>query len=104
MLGTAIALGSIPIGRVEPQLFRSPVAIALYAVGAVSLLWPLVNRFLAWRPRRPAHEVHRGHAHDLLELAADAAHLPEAERVLTSAERGTGTYDGHDGPRPAGNR
>jgi CitMHS family citrate-Mg2+:H+ or citrate-Ca2+:H+ symporter len=104
MLATAIALGgSIPIGRVEPRLFRSPVAIALYAVGAVSLLWPLVNRFLVRRPRRAAHEVHRGQAHALPELAADAAHLPEAERVLTSADRATGTYDGHDGPRPAGN-
>jgi citrate-Mg2+:H+ or citrate-Ca2+:H+ symporter, CitMHS family len=117
MLTTAIALGFIPVGSVEPQLFRSPVAIALYAVVAVICLWPLVNRFLA-RRRRPAPQVHRGPAHALVELAdelaVDAAHLPQPEPVLARTqgrpilaltEGGTRTHDSHVGPAsPSGNR
>jgi hypothetical protein len=110
MLATAIALGFIPVGSVEPQLFRSPAAIALYAVSAVICLWPLVTRFLA-RRRRPAPQVHRGPAHTLVELAdelaVDAAHLSQPEPVLARTEGrpvlartegGTRTHDGHLGP------
>jgi citrate-Mg2+:H+ or citrate-Ca2+:H+ symporter, CitMHS family len=78
MLATATALGFIPVGSVEPQLFGSPVAIALYAVIAVICLWPLVNRFLARAEGRP---------------------------VLALTEAGTRTRDGHVGPAsPSGNR
>jgi hypothetical protein len=108
MLATAIPLGFIPVGSVEPQLFRSPAAIALYAVIAVICLWPLVNRFLARRPR-PALQVHRGPIHTLVELAdelaVDAAHLPQSEPVLALTEGGTRTHDGHVGPAsPSDNR
>jgi hypothetical protein len=98
MLGSAIALGSVSIGRVELQLFRSPVAIAVYVVLAVILLWPLSNRFLVRQGRRrPAHEVHPGPAHALVELAeevaGDSAHLPEVVPVFapTNARAGPTT-------------
>jgi hypothetical protein len=117
MLATAIALGFIPVGGVEPQLFRSPVAIGLYADVAAICLWRLVNRFQA-RRRRPAPQVHRGPAHALVELAdelaVDAAHLPQPEPVLARTEGrpvlaltegGTRTHDGHAGPASlSGNR
>jgi putative tricarboxylic transport membrane protein len=38
-------------------LFNSPLAIALYVVIALVLLWPLVNRFVVRRFRRPAPTV-----------------------------------------------
>jgi citrate-Mg2+:H+ or citrate-Ca2+:H+ symporter, CitMHS family len=110
MLGSAIALGSVSIGRVELQLFRGPVAIAVYVFLAVILLWPLSNRFLVRQGRRrPAHEVHPGPAHAVVELAeevaGDSAHLPEVVPVFARTERASGTDDGHDGPAGSpGNR
>ena len=54
------------------------------------------------RLRPPAHEVHHGHAHVLVELAeelaADSEHLSEDERVLARTERETRTDDDPDGP------
>ena len=75
-------------------LFTSGVAIAIYTLIALILLWPLINRFVVRRFRKPAHEVHHGHAHALVELAeelaADSEHLFEDESVLDRAERETG--------------
>jgi CitMHS family citrate-Mg2+:H+ or citrate-Ca2+:H+ symporter len=68
MLGTAITLGFIPIGPVTPQVFRGPVALALYAVVAAVALWPLRNRLLV--RRRPAPEPPRSPAPALVELPA----------------------------------
>jgi hypothetical protein len=102
MLATAIALGVIPVGSVEPQLFRSPAAIALYAVIAVICLWPLVNRFLARRPR-PALQVHRGPIHTLMELAdelaVDAAPCPSPSLSSPSQKAGPGPTTATSAPR-----
>ena len=79
-------------------LFNTPLAIAIYCLVALIILWPLVNRFVVRRLRPPAHEVHHGHAHVLVELAeelaADSEDLSEQERVLARAERETGDDDG----------
>jgi putative tricarboxylic transport membrane protein len=72
-------------------LFTSGVAIGIYTIIAIILVWPLINRFVVRRFRKPAHEVHHGHAHVLVELAeelaADSEHLSEDESVLARAER-----------------
>jgi hypothetical protein len=58
------------------------------------IAWPLVNRFVVRRFRKPAHAVHGGHAHPLVELAeelaADGENLSEQESVLARAERREG--------------
>ena len=70
-------------------LFTSAVAIGIYVLIALILLWPLINRYVVRRFRRPAHEVHHGHTHALVELAeelaADSEHLSEDESVLARA-------------------
>ena len=75
-------------------MFHSPVAIGIYTLIAIIILWPLVNRFVIRRLRpRPAHEVHHGHAHALVELAeelaADTENQSESNSVLARAERET---------------
>jgi putative tricarboxylic transport membrane protein len=81
-------------------LFTSPVAIGIYTLIALILLWPLINRYVVRRFRRPAHEVHHGHTHALVELAeelaADSEHLSEDESVLARTERETGADDDRD--------
>ncbi len=71
-------------------LFRSPLAIGIYVVIALILLWPLVNRFVV-RRFRPNEAVHPGHAHPLVELAEELAGTPEdeleQESVLARADR-----------------
>ena len=72
-------------------LFSSPLAIAVYCLIVLIIAWPLVNRFVVRRFRKPAHAVHGGHAHALVELAeelaADPENLSEDESVLARAER-----------------
>jgi CitMHS family citrate-Mg2+:H+ or citrate-Ca2+:H+ symporter len=104
MLGTAIALGFIPLGGALPiaggqvsGLFRSPVAIAIGVLVAVALL-TLTNRFVVRRRRRrPVREVPGGSAHALVgvveEPVADSAHVSEAEGVLARTGRETGAAD-----------
>ena len=75
-------------------LFNTPLAISIYCLIALVLLWPLINRFLIRRIRpRPDHAVHHGHTHALVELAeelaGDGESLAEQERVLARAERET---------------
>jgi putative tricarboxylic transport membrane protein len=74
-------------------LFNSPLAIGVYAVIALILIWPLINRFVV-RRFRPAHAVPAGHAHPLVELAEELAAEPEDEladrSVLARAERRAG--------------
>jgi hypothetical protein len=81
-------------------LFTSGVAIGIYALIVLILIWPLINRLVVRRFRKPAHEVHHGHAHALVELAeelaADSEHLSEDERVLHRAERETADDDDRD--------
>ena len=82
-------------------LFTSPIAIGIYILIAIVILWPLVNRFVIRRLRpRPEHEVHHGHTHALVELAeelaSDSAHLSEDESILARAERETGADDDRD--------
>jgi putative tricarboxylic transport membrane protein len=71
-------------------LFNSPVAIVVYVVIALVVIWPLIHRFVV-RRFRPAHPVPTGHAHPLVELAEELAAEPEDEReaesVLARAER-----------------
>jgi putative tricarboxylic transport membrane protein len=84
-------------------LFNTPLAIAIYCLIALVLLWPLINRFLIRRLRKPGHEVHHGHTHALVELAeelaGDGEELAEQERVLARAERET-AGDTRETPRP----
>jgi putative tricarboxylic transport membrane protein len=75
-------------------LFNTPLAISIYCLIALVLIWPLINRFLIRRIRpRPDHGVHHGHTHALVELAEELAgdgdELAEQERVLARAERET---------------
>jgi putative tricarboxylic transport membrane protein len=71
-------------------LFNSPLAITVYTVVALIVIWPLLHR-LVIRRLRPAHPVHVGHAHALVELAEELAGEPEDEledrSVLARAER-----------------
>jgi putative tricarboxylic transport membrane protein len=57
-------------------LVNTPLSIAIYTIIALVLLWPLVNRFVIRRFRAPAHEVHTGHAHAMVELAEEIAEEP----------------------------
>jgi putative tricarboxylic transport membrane protein len=57
-------------------LVNTPLSIAIYTIIALVLLWPLVNRFVIRRFRPPAHEVHVGHSHALVELAEEIAEEP----------------------------
>ena len=82
-------------------LFNTPLAIGIYCLIALILLWPLINRFLIRRIRpRPDHAVHHGHTHALVELAeelaGDGEELAERERVLARAERETAGDDPRD--------
>ncbi len=86
-------------------LFNSPMAIGIYTVIALIVLWPLVHR-LVIRRLRPAHQVHAGHAHPLVELAAELAAESEDEvedrAVLARAERlASGPAPGSSGPGSA---
>jgi hypothetical protein len=78
-------------------LFSSPLAVGIYVLIALIILWPLINRFVVRRIRKPAHEVHGGHAHALVELAeelaADTDDLDHDESVLARAERVTSRGD-----------
>ena len=65
-------------------LFNTPLAIGIYTVVALIAIWPLVHR-LVIRRLRPAHPMHAGHAHPLVELAEELAAEPEDEREDTSA-------------------
>jgi putative tricarboxylic transport membrane protein len=85
-------------------LFTSGVAIGIYTLIVLILIWPLINRFVLRRFRKPAHEVHHGHTHVLVELAeelaADSEHLSEDERVLHRTEHETtGDHDHRDDHR-----
>jgi putative tricarboxylic transport membrane protein len=72
-------------------LFSSPLAIGIYCLIALILVWPLVNLVIRRVRPRPAHGVHHGHAHPLVELAEELASssedLTESESVLARAER-----------------
>jgi putative tricarboxylic transport membrane protein len=84
-------------------LFTSAVAIGIYVLIALILLWPLINRYVVRRFRRPAHEVHHGHTHALVELAeelaADSEHLSEDESVLARARHEAEADNPDAGPR-----
>ena len=75
-------------------LFNTPLAIGIYTVIALVLIWPLVHRLVA-RRFRPGHPVHTGHTHPLVELAEELAAEPEDERedrsVLARTERALST-------------
>ena len=78
-------------------LVSSPLAIGIYCLIVLILIWPLINRFIIRRLRKPAHGVHSGHAHPLVELAeelaADTDDLDHDESVLARAERVTSRRD-----------
>ena len=75
-------------------LFSSGIAIGIYVLIAIIILWPLVNLAIRRARPRPAHEVHHGHAHALVELAEELAagtdNLDRDESVLARAEREAG--------------
>jgi putative tricarboxylic transport membrane protein len=87
-------------------LFTSPLALVIYVLVALILLWPLVDRFVVRRFRKPAHAVHGGHAHPLVELAeelaADAERPSEDGSVLARAEQPTERRAGQPTERRAG--
>jgi putative tricarboxylic transport membrane protein len=69
-------------------LVNTPLTIAIYAVVALVLVWPLVNRYVIRRFRRPTHEVHVGHAHPLVEVAEEiAVEEPEPAGAPTSTDQ-----------------
>ena len=82
--------------------WSEPLAIVIYCLIALILLWPLINRFIIRRLRKPAHGVHSGHAHPLVELAeelaADTDDLDHDESVLARAERVTSRRDDPSSP------
>jgi putative tricarboxylic transport membrane protein len=75
-------------------LFNSPIAIFIYVLIAIIILWPLVSLVIRRVRPRPAHEVHHGHAHALVELAEELAagtdSLDKDESVLARAQREAG--------------
>jgi len=81
-------------------LVNTPFAIGVYAVIALVVIWPLFHRLIV-RRFRPAHPVHPGHAHALVELAEELATEPEDEledrSVLAPAERVAGPPAGEPG-------
>ncbi len=88
-------------------LFASPLAVAVYVLVGLVLLWPLVDRFVVRRFRTPAHAVHGGHAHPLVELAEElAARLRRRGARAPAARpraraRGRGRRPGRRGRRRA---
>ena len=85
-------------------LFSSPIAIGIYILIAIIILWPLVNLVIRRLRPRPAHEVHHGHAHALVELAEELAagtdDLDKDESILARAQREAGGT-GPERDRPA---
>jgi hypothetical protein len=78
-------------------------AIGIYCLIALILIWPLINRFVVRRFRKPAHGVHSGHAHPLVELAEELAagtdDLDQDESVLARTERVTSGRDEPASPK-----
>jgi putative tricarboxylic transport membrane protein len=74
-------------------LFNTAFSVTVYAIIALLLLWPLVNRFVVRRLRPARRELHTGHAHALVELAEEiveeeARRQPEPERSATPPAEG----------------
>jgi putative tricarboxylic transport membrane protein len=86
-------------------LFSSPLAIGIYCLIALILIWPLIRLVIRRFRPRPAHGVHTGHAHPLVELAeelaADTDDLDHDESVLARAERATSRRDEPASPEKA---
>jgi putative tricarboxylic transport membrane protein len=99
-------------------LFNTPFALTVYAIVAVLVLWPLINRFVVRRFRRPRHELHGTGPHAILELAEEIAledsqdwqaardddrHRREEPTVPASRSRTEApTVDRPTGDRPSG--
>jgi putative tricarboxylic transport membrane protein len=83
-------------------LFSSPLAIGIYCLIALILLWPLIRLVIRRVRPRPAHGVHTGHAHPLVELAEELAagtdDLDQDESALARAERITSGRDEPSSP------
>jgi putative tricarboxylic transport membrane protein len=86
-------------------LFSSPLAIGIYCLVALILIWPLINLVVRRVRPRPAHGVHHGHAHPLVELAEELAagtdDLDKDESVLARAERASSRRDEPSSPDKA---
>jgi Tripartite tricarboxylate transporter TctA family len=87
-------------------LFNTPFSVTVYAIIAMLVLWPLIDRFIVRRLRRPRHELHAGHSHALIELAEE---LVEEERAREPEPAVPGRHGGNNPaaeptgapPRPA---
>ena len=87
-------------------LFNTAFSITVYAIIALLVLWPLINRFVVQRLRRPRHELHGGHAHALVELAEglageQAQHEPAPALTGRHRENGRGAATPADSGVPA---
>jgi putative tricarboxylic transport membrane protein len=51
----------------------TPFSVVVYALVALLVCWPLINRFVVRRIKPPRHEAPVGHAHALAELASELA-------------------------------
>ncbi len=75
-------------GRIS-GLWSEPLAVVIYVVVALIVVWPLINRFVIRRFRGPVHPLPVGHAHPLVEAAqAIAEETPGQERRVPSQATG----------------
>jgi putative tricarboxylic transport membrane protein len=87
-------------------LFNTAFSITVYVIIALLVLWPLVNRYVVRRLRRPRHDLHAGHTHALVELAEELVEEDagrEPEPALSGRHRvdRTAPSDGLSAPPPA---
>jgi putative tricarboxylic transport membrane protein len=68
-------------------LFNTAFSVTVYAIIALLVLWPLINRFVVRRLRPPKHELHVGHAHALVEMAEELVEEAAAEEEALRERR-----------------
>jgi putative tricarboxylic transport membrane protein len=82
-------------------LFNTPFSVTVYAIIAVLVLWPLIDRFIVRRLRRPRHELHAGHAHALVEMAEELVEQEPAPEPEPAVPGRHGRNDPAAGPTGA---
>jgi putative tricarboxylic transport membrane protein len=69
-------------------LFNTAFSVTVYGVIVLLVLWPLLNRFVVRRFRRPRHEVHGEGSHALVELAEEIAGENQPKPTVPAARPG----------------
>ncbi|WP_220183234.1 tripartite tricarboxylate transporter permease [Sphaerisporangium album] len=75
-------------------LFNTPFALTVYAIIAILVLWPLADRFVLRRFRRPRHELHGSGPHALVELAEEIAEEDRPKATVPGGRSGAGPDTG----------